>query len=453
MVEELAEANHRLLNRENELRRKQFFQEVFNQTLTRLIASTDLNTGLNDALGILCPAIDAEIGLVYLAEGRQAVPAATWNFDGEPPGIAPGKGFPGVVFREHKRLVIADIPADFPFKIRKDPNLEVLPRVMIAQPIPRAEQVLGVILVGSTKPFSPEHLDLLERVSIQAGLAVTHALHLRRAMDLTRELKFKSESLKHKYSELEKASRTKSMIFAGISHELKTPLNAIIGFSRVLLKKTHGDLSPDQEAYARLILKNGEHLLTVINEILDYARLDAEAAELPLADLNLSGEIEDCLLSMRPLAERKRQKFLFRCGTELPGIRTNRNKLKQILFNLLSNAVKFSPEGSEIEIATRLSEYGDEVRVTVSDHGPGIPPEDRERVFEPFFRASQASATEGTGLGLSLTRGMVERLGGRIRVEPGPDGGSAFSFTLPVAGFEPGGTGRELVKARGGNGE
>ncbi len=448
MVDELAEANRKLLNRENELRKSQFFQGVFNQVLTALIAATDVKAGLGEALEILCPAVEAEVGVLYLIEEGTPVPAATWQVDGEPPRFPPGRGFPGVAVRERRQVVTSDIPADFPVKICRGPSLEVQPSVVLAQPVMRGDTVLGVLLAGASEPFRAEQLDLVERAMVQAGLAVTHSLALRRAMGMARELKFKSEALKRKYLELEEAGRTKSLLFAGVSHELNTPLNSIIGFSRVLLKKTHGGLSPSQEEYVKLILKNGEHLLSVIQDILEFSRNDADLSSLPLEDINLTGDIEECVRSMQPQAGKRSQRVTVHSGNEMPRIRTNRLKLRQVLFNLLSNAVKFSPEGSSIDIRTKLNEYGDEVCVTVADQGPGIPEEDRERIFEPFIRASQTSSTEGTGLGLALTRSLVQRLGGRLWVDAAPGGGSEFSFTLPVAGFAAEHGGHGLVKVR-----
>jgi signal transduction histidine kinase len=450
IVEELAAANHRLLNREHELKRRQFFQEQYNRSVTELISTSDLEATLERVLKLLCEAADADIGVVFLLspEDRKLVPFASHNLSGPLPPFELGAGLVGSVAREKKRLVSGDIPANFPFKIRKTKNLEIQPKVILAQPLLHADQVMGVLLFGGMDNFSSDGLELVERVSVQIALAIVNAIALQRAVDLARELKFKSEALKRRYVDLEKAHRAKSAFLAGVSHELKTPLHAIIGFARVLRRKSHGPLTPRQEEYLRLILTNGEHLLGLINDILDLSRIESGTMEITLRDVNITSILDECVRSLGALAEKKSLRIQQRRGSAIPAVRADRNKVKQVVFNLLSNAIKFSPSGAVIRLETALGEYGDEIRISVSDEGPGIPPEDRERIFEPFIRLDTAGAPDGTGLGLSIARKLVELHHGRIWVESLPGKGSTFSFTLPVAGFEPGARGKDIIRVR-----
>jgi signal transduction histidine kinase len=448
IVEELAAANHRLLNRENELQRRQFFQEQYNQSVTELISATDLEKTLGHVLAILCEAADAEIGIVFLLspEEKMLVPFASHNVDGPLLSFELGTGLVGSVAREKKRLISGDIPAKFPFKIRKTQDLEVLPKVILAQPLLHGDQLLGVLLLGGMANFPAESLDLAGRVSVQIALAIVNAMTLQRAVDLARELKYKSEALKKRFVDLEKAHRARSVFLAGVSHELKTPLHAILGFAQVLQRKSHGPLTPRQEEYVQYIHKNGEHLLTLINDILDLSRIESGSVELTPEDINITAVLDECVRSLRPLARQRSLRISMQCGSEIPALRADRAKIKQVVFNLLSNAIKFSPAGGTIRLRVESGEYGDEIRVAVQDSGPGIPPEEQERIFEPFVRLPEQEPREGTGLGLAIARRLVELHGGRIWVDSTPGKGSTFSFSLPVAGFESGARGKDIVR-------
>lgn len=447
-VEELAEANRRLLNRENELQGRQFYQETYNRIVTGLIASNDLKQTLGGALGILCESTESSIGAIYLHafEEKQLIPFTVHNLEDSLPSYEIGAGLPGSVAKEKKRLISGDIPPNFPFKIKKSRNVEVLPRTILLQPLLATDRVMGVLFIGSPGNYSRETVDLVDRVSVQIALAIVNAITLQRAISLARELQFKTAELKKKYVELEKAHQAKSTFLAGVSHELRTPLTAIIGFSRVLLKKSHGELNPEQGGYIRLILKNGEHLLAVINDILDLSRVESGKIQLTRREINLRAMLEECARSLQPLSDGNNIRLSVQCGDNLAGLRADRRKLKQIVFNLLSNAIKFSPAGGAVEVKAHLTEYGDEVKISVSDQGPGIPPQDRQRIFEPFIRVS--ATKEGTGLGLAVTRRLVELHGGQIWVESVPGQGSTFFFTLPLAGFERNGHQQDLVKMR-----
>ena len=233
--------------------------------------------------------------------------------------------------------------------------------------------------------------------------------------------------------EADAANAAKSEFLGRISHELRTPLNAILGFGQLLDKR---DLNETQQESVDYILKSGAHLLELINEVLDISRVEAGQSELNLEAVALEEDIADACALVRPLADARaiRLHFNFALDVAAPThVRADRQRFAQILINLLSNAIKYNFDGGEIEVSYQAA-ADDRVRISVRDSGPGIAPENLPRLFVPFERgAATNSAIEGTGLGLALTRGLVEAMDGEISVESAPGRGSTFSFELPRA--------------------
>jgi signal transduction histidine kinase len=223
----------------------------------------------------------------------------------------------------------------------------------------------------------------------------------------------------------------KSEFLANMSHELRTPLNAIIGFSEVLSERMFGELNDKQDEYLKDIHASGQHLLSLINDILDLSKIEAGRMELELTDFDLPTAIDNALTLVRERAGR-RGIVLHQATDEGPGqIRGDERKIKQVLLNLLSNAIKFSPDGGRIDVQAITVDGS--VEVSVSDTGVGVAPEDQEAIFEEFRQVGTASKkVEGTGLGLALSRKFVELHGGRIWVKSQVGVGSTFTFTLPV---------------------
>jgi signal transduction histidine kinase len=240
-----------------------------------------------------------------------------------------------------------------------------------------------------------------------------------------------NEELGRLYKELETASRHKSEFLAGMSHELRTPLNAVIGFSEVLLDRLFGDLNEKQADYITDIHTSGRHLLSLINDILDLSKIEAGRMELQLSDVTLSDVIESSVALMRERATRNGISLRLDVDSSAGAVEADERKLKQVLFNLLTNALKFTDRGGHVEVTARGE--GDRVVVSVRDDGTGIALADQARIFEEFEQAGGSGAQEGTGLGLALSRRIVELHGGRLLVESAPGRGSTFTFTLPRA--------------------
>ena len=230
--------------------------------------------------------------------------------------------------------------------------------------------------------------------------------------------------------QLEEVSRHKSEFLANMSHELRTPLNAIIGFSEVLLERMFGDLNDKQAEYLRDILTSGQHLLSLINDILDLSKVEAGQMELERGEFSLKQALENGLTMLKERASRHGITLGLELEPDLDLIEADERKVKQVVFNLLSNAVKFTSDGGHVAVMARRTD--DELQIAVSDTGVGIAPEDQARIFEEFRQVGQGSAkAEGTGLGLALTRRLVELHGGRLWVESEPGVGSTFTLTLP----------------------
>jgi PAS domain S-box-containing protein len=227
----------------------------------------------------------------------------------------------------------------------------------------------------------------------------------------------------------EQASQFKDQFLSTMSHELRTPLNAVIGFSELLSEKRYGPLNNKQTDYVQLIHTAGHHLLRLINDILDLSKIEAGRLELALEDFLLDNLAGDVLSALRPLADKKKIQLTANCP---PGVtvRADSTRLQQILTNLLANAIKFSPDGAAVTVSAQRQEEW--VRIDVVDNGPGIPLEEQKLIFESFYRAKQSRSREGAGLGLAITKRLVETHGGEFGLESEPGKGSRFYFTLPA---------------------
>jgi signal transduction histidine kinase len=245
-----------------------------------------------------------------------------------------------------------------------------------------------------------------------------------------------NDELRRLYTELEAASRHKSEFLANMSHELRTPLNAIIGFSQVLRDEMVGPVNEKQAEYLDDISSSGSHLLSLINDVLDLSKVEAGQIELEMHPFSLREALERGVVMVRERATEDGVRVAFDADPEVDVVDGDERRIKQVIFNLLSNAVKFTPAGGEVDVsATRAN---GEVRVSVADTGPGVAPEDRERIFEEFQQSETGVGhREGTGLGLALSKRFVELHGGRIWLESELGHGSTFTFALPARSTTP----------------
>jgi signal transduction histidine kinase len=242
----------------------------------------------------------------------------------------------------------------------------------------------------------------------------------------------------------EAASRAKSEFLANMSHELRTPLNHIIGFTELIAGKECGPINAVQEEYLNDVLRAGRHLLSLINDILDLSKVEAGKMDLDAAEVPIKTLLENSLSMVREKAIKHGIHLSLNIESAPDSLMADERKLKQVMYNLLSNAVKFTPDGGRIEVGSVIRNgngrpsglAGDkDLVVWVKDTGIGIKPQDLERLFAPFeqVESSLSRKFQGTGLGLALTKKMVELHGGRIQARSeGKDKGSVFEFTLPI---------------------
>ena len=239
-----------------------------------------------------------------------------------------------------------------------------------------------------------------------------------------------SDELQRLYGQLETASRHKSDFLATMSHELRTPLNAIIGFSEVLHEQMFGELNERQLAYVDDVLEAGKHLLSLINDVLDLAKIEAGGMELELSEVAIPEVLRSAVSMHSERASREGVELSLTTEPEEIAISADGRRVRQIVFNLVSNAVKFTPAEGRVDVSARLDDG--QVEIAVADTGPGIAPEELETIFEEFKQATDGKRAEGTGLGLPLSRKLVELHGGRLWVESAAGNGSTFRFTLPI---------------------
>jgi CheY-like chemotaxis protein/nitrogen-specific signal transduction histidine kinase len=257
------------------------------------------------------------------------------------------------------------------------------------------------------------------------------------------------EALLQAKEEAERASKFKDQFLSTMSHELRTPLNAILGFSELLTDERYGQMNQRQSRYVNHIHTSGKHLLKLISDILDLSKIEAGRMEIVREDVAVDSVYTEVLSALQPLADRKSQTLIRQVEPDLY-VRADPTRFNQILMNLIGNAIKFTPEGGRIELAARSTDG--QVRVEVRDNGPGIPPEDQQRIFEAFYRrAESGKAVEGTGLGLAITERLVHMHGSQLGIESEPGKGTCFYFLVPLVAIKPKQpAGRTMLKSKAG---
>lgn len=353
-----------------------------------------------------------EVRRVAAAHRDRSVEARLNVADGIPPRAS---GPLDEVMRSGRSLLVEEVTEQFMLALARSlGDLDILrtlaPRALMMVPLLSRGRTLGVITFAVLdRDYTADDLGHAEELARRAAIAVDNARLYRAALV---------------------ASQAKSDFLAVMSHELRTPLNAVLGYADLLLLGVPEPLPDTARSQVERILASTRHLLELIEEILSFSRLEAGREAVHAEDVDIGELVRDVASMTEPLAKEKALRFAVHAPAKGTLFRTDSRKVRQILINLLSNAVKFTDEG-EVTLAAAVED--DRLRLRVSDTGIGIPPEHRERIFDPFWQIEQGATrrASGTGLGLSVTRRLARLLGGDVSLESERGRGSTFTVELP----------------------
>jgi signal transduction histidine kinase len=432
------------------------------ETLDRILTEAARITG-SSAVKILL----ADEGTGDLQERATRWDASKVSAGPRPPSRI---GLSNLVAATGQPLFVSDCQHD-PRNPYPDHDRELGHVTYLGLPIMLRHEVIGVLAFSTTEPreYTPEDIAYLTSFADQAAVAIENAglyeVVRRHAAELEKQVQERTQELAAANQQLQDASRHKSEFLANMSHEIRTPLNSIIGFAELLREQIAGPLTERQARYLTHIWNAGKHLVQLIGDILDLSKVEAGKFILQPGPLRVKETLEDILVIGRGLANKKAQEIQVETAPDLPPLHADPVRFRQILFNLLSNAVKFTPEKGTItvtakqvggDVSTGAGEHGTKgagepsplppgpsaplpfLEIAVTDTGIGIRPEDLPKLFQEFVqldRTQKERQEEGTGLGLALTKRLVELHGGRIWAESEGEGrGSTFTVVLPFAG-------------------
>jgi signal transduction histidine kinase len=367
--------------------------------------------------------LDAGVIYEYDAAAERFELRASKNF-GDVAGLRgsalrAGEGAVGgsVAAREARQVPDTHVP-DYPARLRELLDREGI-RAVLAVPLVREDQVIGALMMLRKAPgeFAREVVELLNTFATQSALAIQNAR-------LFREIAEKGK-------QLEVASQHKSNFLASMSHELRTPLNAILGFNEMIIGQVYGEVPADMQEPLADIQTSGKHLLRLINNVLDLAKIEAGRMELSLQDYSVHDTVGSVHSTLRPLAADKGLEFLATVPNDVPLAYGDGGRITQCLMNLAGNSIKFTKAG-KVEIS--VEEKDGLLTYRVSDTGIGIPPDKIDSLFTEFRQTDATIASEygGTGLGLSISKKFVEMHGGRIWIESELGKGSSFIIEVPL---------------------
>ena len=340
-----------------------------------------------------------------------------------------GEGLVGEALQSNRAVHIAD-PGNGLLTIATGIGI-INPAALLAVPVTFREQRKGVLVLASIIPFSEQELTFVEHVASRLGVALNNLKQFSDLKFMSDQLRARSEEISQKNIQLEAASRTKSEFLANMSHELRTPLNAIIGFSEALKDGLMGKMEESQLEYIDDIYSSGEHLLSLINDILDLAKVESGKMTLELEPVSLSAVLQNSMSMVKEKALVHHLKVKLNADPGMPEIVADMRKLKQIVYNLLSNAVKFTPDQGVITLdAHRIDGM---LEIAVSDTGIGISPQDQGKLFQPFSQIDSTLSRQhqGTGLGLVMVKRLTELHGGSVGLESEAGKGSRFWVRIP----------------------
>jgi len=348
--------------------------------------------------------------------------------------FAMGEGIVGWAAANRRVVSVSDAKQDKRFKSL--PDSEHDPRSYLVLPLESPRHLVGAMTMSrrDVRPFTTLEQALMQIIVNQAAISIDNARLYNQQRQQLQEIDSRKRELEVANAQINEISRLKSEFLANMSHELRTPLNAILGFSEIL-KDNLVELAPAQrQECLENIYASGKHLLELVNDVLDLSKIEAGRMELSYDDFYVANAIREVHNVIRSLSERRDIDFKVDVDDEIE-IRADKSKFKQVLYNLLSNAIKFTDQGGKVWLDARLD--GEWVEVDVGDTGVGIPKDQQERIFSEFYQVEsrQSREVEGTGLGLSLTKRLVELHGGTISVSSEAGKGAIFTVRIPHQGI------------------
>jgi PAS domain S-box-containing protein len=409
------------------------YERLHGEILALLSRGRDRRAMLEDSLALLGQSGKYPTLALYLYDDWHGVLRCEATFcapDSLVREVNPGDGLVGQAFTE-RRLLSIESADQMPLRIETG-LLTITPVAVLASPIAYQERGLGVLILAATNTLSASDKEFVQRVSTELGAALQNLRQYEDLKAMAEQLKLRSQEITRKNVELEHTNQLKREFLANMSHELRTPLNAIIGFSEVLRDELVGPLNDKQSDYMVEIFDSANHLLSLINDILDLSKIEEGKMELSLEPVNVAEALRNSLSIVKEKAAAHAIRLSLEIGEEIGLFRADGRKLRQIVYNLLSNAVKFTPDGGQVRLAARL-DRGD-LCIEVSDTGIGIADADQARLFQPFEQldGSLSRKQEGTGLGLAMVKRLVELHGGSVAVSSQLGMGSRFSVRLPA---------------------
>ena len=424
LQESYANLEHKVEDRTRELT-ESLQQQTATSEILGVIASspTDIQPVLDavaERAARLCDADDAQL---FLVEGEHLQRVAGYGkipFVETVPSIRRTTPVGRAVI-DRQTIHVEDLAAelDNEYSGSKERQQVSGARTVVTTPLLREGISVGVINIRRTevRPFTEKQIALLKTFADQAVIAIENVRLF--------------QEIQEKNLQLEAANRHKSQFLANVSHELRTPLNSIIGFTRIVLRRTEGKLEPLQKENLQKVLVSSDHLLNLINELLDLAKIEAGRMEAFAETFKLDDIIRMAMTTVEPLLKNGRVKLVSDVAADLPPLKTDRDKLKQSVLNLLSNAVKFTEQG-EVRVAAWREDGL--VKLTVSDTGIGMSQEALRYIFDEFRQADMSSTRKygGTGLGLAIVKKFINLMGGEIVVQSEVGKGSKFTITLPM---------------------
>ena len=438
--DDLERQNAALAQRTGELTERQSRDFAFTRTLASLSGHGHLPELVGTALGESEEFLRTLVLVCYRLDQEQLTPVAARGGEAVPLRVV---GRIAQALASRKPVLIDALPDDAELRFEAG-FARGRPRSVVLVPLTMGDRDVGILAAGFGKQPTPQQIAFLVELALPLALAIgrteLHEQTERFALQLAQRneaLREQSEQLAAKQTELtlknvevERANQLKTEFLANMSHELRTPLNAVIGFSELMLEEQQR-LSPEHIQFVRDIHASGKHLLTLINSVLDLAKIEAGRVALEVRPLDAGHQIATACALVSAMAQKKNLRVSQTVRT-VRAVRADPGKLQQVLLNMLSNAIKFSNDGKSIEVG--VEDEGALMRFWVKDEGPGIAESVRPELFKPFMQGESplSKKHEGTGLGLAISRRLVEYQGGDVGVDTELGRGSTFWFTLPA---------------------